>query len=158
GQIPAPRKQSEFGGVLFEASRDWRSLLTTDSDCPSGRRSPFFRRISEGMSEKSSSIELAPTLRSISSIISWSRLGKSGWESVNGSFFIIILLRERRKTIKISITAALAHSMRGVFLLAAILILLVALPYGAGAQSQEGPVVTVTNQYIVNRYGYAVMN
>jgi len=48
--------------------------------------------------------------------------------------------------------------MRGVFLLAAILILLVALPYGAGAQSQEGPVVTVTNQYIVNRYGYAVMN
>ena len=48
--------------------------------------------------------------------------------------------------------------MRGVFLLAAILILLVALPYGAGAQSQGEPVVTVTNQYIVNRYGYAVMN
>ena len=49
--------------------------------------------------------------------------------------------------------------MRRAFLPAAILILvLVALPYGAGAQSQEGPVVTVTNQYIVNRYGYAVMN
>src|SRR5438552_15771931 len=110
------------------------------------------------MSEKSSSTELAPILRSISSIISWSRLGKSGWDPVNGSFFFIILLLARRKTIKISIAAALAHSMRGVFLLAAILILLVALPYGAGAQSQGEPVVTVTNQYIVNRYGYAVMN
>ena len=49
--------------------------------------------------------------------------------------------------------------MRRAFLPAAILILvLVALPYGAGAQSQGEPVVTVTNQYIVNRYGYAVMN
>ncbi|HLQ03590.1 MAG TPA: hypothetical protein VK114_02230 [Nitrososphaerales archaeon] len=44
--------------------------------------------------------------------------------------------------------------MRGVFLPVAILTLvLVALPYGVGAQSQGGPVVTVTNQYIVNRYG-----
>ncbi len=38
------------------------------------------------------------------------------------------------------------------------ILVLVALPYGAGAQSQGEPVVTVTNQYIVNRYGYAVMN
>ena len=38
------------------------------------------------------------------------------------------------------------------------ILVLVALPYGVGAQSQGGPVVTVTNQYIVNRYGYAVMN
>ncbi len=37
-------------------------------------------------------------------------------------------------------------------------LVLVALPYGVGAQSQGGPVVTVTNQYIVNRYGYAVLN
>src|SRR5207244_2209338 len=113
------------------------------------------------MSEKRSSTELAPILRSISSIISWSRLGKSGWDPVNGSFFfvIILFLLARRKTIKISIAAALAHSMRGVFLPAAILILvLVTLPYGVGAQSQGEPVVTVTNQYIVNRYGYAVMN
>src|SRR5207249_7460682 len=113
------------------------------------------------MSEKSSSTELAPILRSISSIISWSRLGQSGWDPVNGSFFfvIILFLLARRKTVKISIAAALAHSMRRAFLPAAILILvLVALPYGAGAQSQGEPVVTVTNQYIVNRYGYAVMN
>src|SRR5437870_6923191 len=118
GATPPPRKQSELGGVLFDASRDWRSLLTTDSDCPSGRRSPLFRRISEGMSEKSSSTEPAPILRSISSIISWSRFGKSGWEPVNGSFFFIILLLlllARRKTIKISIPAALAHSVEGSF-------------------------------------------
>ena len=38
------------------------------------------------------------------------------------------------------------------------ILVLVALPYGVGAQPQGGPVVTVTNQYIVNRYGYAVMN
>src|SRR5207245_91285 len=45
--------------------------------------------------------------------------------------------------------------MRRAFLPAAILILvLVALPYGAGAQSQGAPVVTVTNQYIVNRYDH----
>ncbi|TLX97184.1 MAG: hypothetical protein E6K96_03995 [Thaumarchaeota archaeon] len=42
--------------------------------------------------------------------------------------------------------------------MAFLILLLVALPYDVGAQPQEGPVVTVTNQYIVNRYGYAVMN
>src|SRR5713226_1345847 len=50
----------------------------------------------------------------MSSIISWSRLGKSGWESVNGSFFIL-LLRARHKTIKIRIPGALAHSVEGSF-------------------------------------------
>src|SRR2546425_2983698 len=65
------------------------------------------------MSEKSSSTELAPILRSMASIISWSRLGKSGWESVNGSFFI--LLRARCKTIKIRIPAALVHSLEASF-------------------------------------------
>ncbi len=39
-----------------------------------------------------------------------------------------------------------------------LILVLVALPYGAGAQSQGGPAVTLTNQYIVSRYGYAVMN
>ena len=43
-------------------------------------------------------------------------------------------------------------------LAALLIVVLLALPYGVGAQSQGGPVVTVTNQYIVNRYGYAVLN
>jgi len=49
--------------------------------------------------------------------------------------------------------------LKAVLLTGFLLLLLFIAPLGAGAQPQDKPItVTVTNQYVVNRYGYAMMN
>lgn len=48
--------------------------------------------------------------------------------------------------------------MKAVLLAGLLLLVVLAAPLGAAAQSGDKPAITLTNQYIVNRYGYAILN
>ncbi len=48
--------------------------------------------------------------------------------------------------------------MKAVLLAGLLLLVVLSAPLGAGAQSEAKPAITLTNQYMVNRYGYAILN